>query len=246
MAHSYFGSPYAAVALAAAAGVALLALLSDRKRNMSVIWGLMSANVDERLRQTKLELLQAPPLRGSVLEVGPGIGSSLAYLTPGAGGVTRLVLAEPNVHMHARLGAAAAAAGFSSGGVQLLAAPAAALPLPDACMDAAISCLVLCSVPDQAAALREVQRVLKPRGRLLFIEHVVPPADRPVARAQARALTASGVWPWVGDGCHLTRDTGAAIRAVGGWRSVQLQEVFLPYGLLPAASRHVVGVAVKA
>ncbi|WP_408609711.1 class I SAM-dependent methyltransferase [Geodermatophilus chilensis] len=94
--------------------------------------------------------------------------------------------------------------------------PAAAhdrpLPASDGAFNAAVSSLVLCSVPDQDAALGELRRVLRPGGRLFSWEHV-----RAGGRAAARmqyALDAT-VWPIFGGGCHTARDTAAAIQRVG-------------------------------
>lgn len=86
------------------------------------------------------------------------------------------------------------------------------LPAPDGVFDAAVACLVLCSVPDQASALRELHRVLAPGGELRFHEHV---------RSQRAAIAASQeavdrlFWPRAFGGCHTARDTPSAIAAAG-------------------------------
>src|SRR5207247_4273610 len=71
--------------------------------------------------------------------------------------------------------------------------------------------LVLCTVPDQRAALGEIRRVLKPDGRLLFLEHIRSEDPR-VARWQDRLQP---VWTYLGAGCHPNRDTPAAIERAG-------------------------------
>ena len=73
--------------------------------------------------------------------------------------------------------------------------------------------LVLCSVPDQERALSELRRVLRAGGELRFYEHVI--ARRQPKRALFRLADRSGLWPAVAGGCHLARDTGAAIAAAG-------------------------------
>ncbi|MFI0453878.1 class I SAM-dependent methyltransferase [Actinomadura sp. 6N118] len=87
------------------------------------------------------------------------------------------------------------------------------LPADDASCDAAIASLVLCSVPDQDAALAEMARVLKPGGQLRFFEHVHDP--RPARRRIQQTLDVTHVWPWFGGGCHCSRDTLSAIKRAG-------------------------------
>jgi ubiquinone/menaquinone biosynthesis C-methylase UbiE len=72
---------------------------------------------------------------------------------------------------------------------------------------------VLCSVPDQAAALAEIRRVVRPGGQLRFYEHVI--ADDQPRRALLQLLDRSGVWPRLAGGCHPARDTGKAIADAG-------------------------------
>jgi ubiquinone/menaquinone biosynthesis C-methylase UbiE len=90
-------------------------------------------------------------------------------------------------------------------------APAEELPFPDGAFDVAVSTLVLCTVGDQARALAELRRVLKPGGKLLFIEHVRSDEPR-LARWQDRLNRVNQV---VGHGCNCNRSTLDAIRASG-------------------------------
>ncbi len=89
-------------------------------------------------------------------------------------------------------------------------AGAEALPFTDGSFDTVVSTLVLCTVPDQGAALGEIRRVLRPGGRLLFIEHVR--AEGRVARWQDRV---EPLWGYLLGGCYPNRDTLAAIEAAG-------------------------------
>jgi SAM-dependent methyltransferase len=89
---------------------------------------------------------------------------------------------------------------------------ASALPAADASFDAAVATFVLCTVPDQDAALWEIRRVLKPGGLLCFLEHVR--ADTAGLTRIQLALDAA-MWPHLFGGCHLGRDTVAAIGRAG-------------------------------
>ncbi|HEX5619725.1 MAG TPA: class I SAM-dependent methyltransferase [Solirubrobacteraceae bacterium] len=138
--------------------------------------------------------------QGRVLEIGAGTGLNLPYYTDA---VSELVLTEPEAPMARRLGKRA-------GDREIVPARAEALPFPDASFDTVVSTLVLCTVEDPARALAEARRVLRPDGRLLFIEHVR--ADGALARWQDRL---EGPWRHVGNGCHANRDTLAALSANG-------------------------------
>ena len=95
--------------------------------------------------------------------------------------------------------------------VELVQAPAEQLPFADARFDTAVSTLVLCTVSDQVRAISELRRVLKPGGRLLFIEHVR--SDEPRLAAWQDRL--NGLTRVVGHGCNCNRSTLDAIRAAG-------------------------------
>ena len=146
-------------------------------------------------------------LGGRVVEVGAGNGLNFRHY-PAA--VTEVVAVEPEPYLRRH---AVQAAAEVSVPVAVVAGRADALPAGDAAFDAGVTSLVLCSVPDQAAALRELGRVIRPGGELRFYEHVVAPGG--TAAAVQRGLDRSGIWPRLGAGCHLARDTAAAIEAAG-------------------------------
>jgi SAM-dependent methyltransferase len=90
-------------------------------------------------------------------------------------------------------------------------APAERLPFEDGSFDSVVSTLVLCSVETPATATGEIARVLKPDGRLLYLEHVRADDDG-LARWQDRL---ERPWGWLGAGCHPNRDTVAQLQAAG-------------------------------
>lgn len=144
---------------------------------------------------------------GEVLEIGAGTGANLQHY-PAA--VTRLVLAEPDPHMRAKL--EAKVSGERSRRIELSSASADALPFADASFDVVVSTLVLCSVPDPARTLGEIRRVLAPGGAFVFLEHVAA-ENRPSRLAWQRRV--EPFWRRLAGNCHLTRRTGDAIRDAG-------------------------------
>jgi ubiquinone/menaquinone biosynthesis C-methylase UbiE len=179
------------------------------------------------------ELLRG--LQGDVLEVGAGTGANLPHYPQS---VTRLVLAEPNPHMRRRLEARRGSGSASP--AEISDASLERLPMPDASFDAIVSTLVLCSVPDMDAALGEIFRVLRPGGRLLFLEHVA--ADGSTRRFQWQRR---GEWLWkhLAGNCHLTRKTEQAMLAAG-FQIEQIQRENMPKAM-PLAAPGIRGVARK-
>jgi SAM-dependent methyltransferase len=163
----------------------------------------LKATEEAGLREMRRELLAGAG--GRVLELGAGTGANVE-LYPDS--VAELVLVEPDPHMTKRLRGRVADSGL---GAEIVEAPAEHLPFGDASFDTAVSTLVLCTVPDPAAALAELARVVKPGGGLLFIEHVRA-KDPGLARWQDRL---ERPWRFLADGCHCNRDTLAAIAAAG-------------------------------
>ena len=141
--------------------------------------------------------------RGRVVEIGAGTGVNIDLYPEG---VESLALVEPDPHMAKRLRAHLA---DSPRAAEIVEAPAERLPFDDDSFDTAVATLVLCTIPDPAAALAELARVLRPGGRLLFIEHVR--AEEPdLARWQDRL---EKPWEFLGKGCHCNRDTLATLAA---------------------------------
>jgi ubiquinone/menaquinone biosynthesis C-methylase UbiE len=151
------------------------------------------------LRGWRAELLA--DLSGTVLEVGAGTGANVPHYPAS---VDRLVLSEPDAHMRRLLRA--------RHGVEAEQAAVDALPMADESFDAVVATLLLCSVSDQAGALAEIWRVLRPGGRYVFIEHTAAVDDPRRYRLQRWV---EPVWRRVADNCHTTRRTDQAIAAAG-------------------------------
>jgi SAM-dependent methyltransferase len=167
--------------------------------------------------------------RGAVLEIGGGTGANLSYY----GDVDQVTVVEPDPFMRKRLGPKSLAARVP---VEVSAAGAEALPFPDGSFDTVVSTLVLCTVPDQGSALREIRRVLRPDGPLLFIEHVR--ASGSMARWQDRI---DPLWGKLLAGCHPNRDTVTAMGEAGF--ETETLESFYPPVLLSGLTPHVQGSA---
>ncbi|HYM54439.1 MAG TPA: class I SAM-dependent methyltransferase [Solirubrobacteraceae bacterium] len=172
-------------------------------------------------------------LRGRVIEVGAGHGLNFAHYPSE---VSEVVAIEPEPHLRAL---ARRAAERTAVRIEVTAGSAETLAAADGEFDAAVASLVLCSVPDQHLALREIHRVLRSGGELRFYEHVIAHASR-MARLQ-RALDAT-VYPFLAGGCHCARDTAAAIGQAGFEIERQERISFKPSPLVPAIP-HILGAA---
>ncbi len=153
---------------------------------------------------------------GRVLEIGAGTGLNLPHYD---GSIESLVLTEPQAPMVRRL---QRAVHEHAPQAQVLQAPAEDLPFEDASFDTVVSTLVLCGVDDQNRALREIRRVLRPGGRLLFLEHVRSD-DPKFARFQDRI---NWLNRFVVD-CDCNRPTLSSIEAAGFTIS-KLQQSTMP------------------
>ena len=174
--------------------------MAIRRRLFAALYDRVSKGSEEAgLRGQRRQLLA--DAAGATLEIGAGTGLNLEHY-PEA--VTRLVLAEPDEHMRRRLVRRVSEIRPST---EIVAADAEGLPFPDGSFDTVVVTFVLCSVPEQQAALAEVARVLKPGGRLLFLEHVRSD-DEKLAKWQDRMRPLYNVV-----GCNPNRDTLAAIEA---------------------------------
>ena len=169
-------------------------------------WTFISEREDKAgQNEYRQELLAGT--RGRVIEIGAGNGRNFPHYPAE---VEEVVAVEPEPYLREKAREAATAAPVK---VEVVEGTDSPLPFEDDSFDVAVACLVLCSVPDQPRALGELRRVLKPGGELRFYEHVV--ARRPRQARLFRLADDSGVWPKLGAGCHLSRETDKEIARAG-------------------------------
>jgi ubiquinone/menaquinone biosynthesis C-methylase UbiE len=145
-----------------------------------------------------------PAATGRVLEIGIGSGVNLPFYTPG---VQHVIGLDPSP----RLLEMARGAQRRNLPVDFIEGSAEGIPLEKASIDTVVTTWTLCSIPDADRALREMHRVLKPAGRLLFVEHGRAP-DPNVVWWQDRLTP---IWKRLGGGCHLNRAIGSLIEGAG-------------------------------
>lgn len=173
-------------------------------------------------------------LHGDVLEIGPGTGVNLPYYPTDI----HWIGIEPNPFMHSYLREAAEKLGLKN--VDLRSGKAEQLEVESDSMDAVVSTLVLCSVSHLRGTLQEILRVLKPGGKLLFVEHVAAPHGTWLRQVQR---TVQPIWSVLGDGCHPDRETWKAIEDAG-FETVNYQHFPGPIPI-PIVKPHIIGVATK-
>jgi ubiquinone/menaquinone biosynthesis C-methylase UbiE len=191
----------------------------------------LSVKEDERGgSRFRAELLDG--LSGRVIEVGAGNGRNFDHYPAS---VSHVLAVEPEPRLRASAQRAAATAAVP---IEVVAGVADRLPAADDTFDAGVASLVLCTVPDQDAALAELRRVIRPGGELRFYEHVV--SRRRGAALVQRALDAT-LYPPLAGGCHLARDTVAAIERAGFTIESSRRFPWGPSAIGPKVA-HVVGI----
>ncbi len=147
-------------------------------------------------------------VQGCVLELGAGTGQNLDCYP---NSVEALTLLEPDPHMRSQLERNLTKHGWGNR-CSLLGDAAESLSLRSASFDAVIATLVLCSVEHVPTVLKQVRRVLRPKGRLLLIEHVAAPQGSARRRFQSLLEPA---WKCLAGGCHLQRDPRVHLEQAG-------------------------------
>lgn len=172
-------------------------------------------------------------LSGTLLEIGPGAGSNFEHYPRGLE-ITGL---EPNPCMQPHLEEQAAKYGIT---FDLSIGHAEAIPFPDNSVDAVVCTLVLCSVHNPEQVVSEILRVLKPDGKLYFLEHVSAQPGT-LLRFFQRGL--APLWRQFTDGCNPHRETWKVLEAAG-FRELDMrhEEIKTPFVLI---KHHILGVATK-
>jgi ubiquinone/menaquinone biosynthesis C-methylase UbiE len=158
-----------------------------------------------------------PQASGRVLEIGIGTGLNLSFYDPVK--VSEIVGVDPAVDMSKLARQRAEQIRIP---VKTVALELGQIQAEDASFDSIVCTFTLCTIPDAVAALREMRRVLKPGGKLLFSEHGLAP-DLPVVRWQNRITP---LWKPLAGGCHLNRDIPALITE-GGFNIREIQSSYL-------------------
>jgi ubiquinone/menaquinone biosynthesis C-methylase UbiE len=171
-------------------------------------------------------------LEGKVLEIGPGAGTNLAYFHSDI----HWIGVEPNLFTHPYIRQEAERHGLND--IELYGQQAEQLPVEDGTLDAVVSTYVLCSVADIDTTLQDIQRVLKPDGKFVFMEHVAA-TDGTFTRTIQDGITP--IWKTVLDHCHPNRETWLNL-GKAGFATVDYQTFRLS---IPVVSPHIAGVATR-
>lgn len=174
-------------------------------------------------------------LSGTVVEIGSGTGLNLEYYP---NGIDQLILVEPDANMRTILSQKLAFK--SSVSAKIIECAAESIPLPNESVDAVVSTLVLCSVNNQSQVLSEINRILRPKGKLIFIEHVA--ADKNLSRYKWQRWL-EPIWKTIACGCRLTQQTESSIINAGfEFEEISRQSI---RGVPPIVRPSIKGIAIK-
>jgi ubiquinone/menaquinone biosynthesis C-methylase UbiE len=196
-------------------------------------WALQKTDsINKRIySEYKRELFR--DFQGTVVEIGPGTGVNLSYLS----GIREWIGIEPNAAFHSRIDELAEQIGINA---RIVDSSAEEIPIADNSADAVIATLVLCSVADPAKVVLEMKRILKPGAKAIFIEHVAAPQHTALRTAQNIFNPLNQL---IADGCHCNRETWKVIEGAGfaevSLTNLRVREMFKLH------EPHIVGYAVK-
>lgn len=179
-------------------------------------WFLDTAMSAKPIRYQRKKVV--PQAQGRVLEIGFGSGHNLPFYDPSK--VSHLWALEPSAEMRERAAERVAASPLP---IEYLDLPGEQIPLEDESADTVLITYTLCTIPDVAAALSQMRRVMKPDAAMIFCEHGEAP-DENVRRWQRRITP---VWKKIGGGCHVGRQIPKLI-ADGGFRIDKMETMYLP------------------
>jgi ubiquinone/menaquinone biosynthesis C-methylase UbiE len=154
---------------------------------------------------TRYRSLIVPKARGTVLEIGVGSGLNLPFYGIG---VEHLYGLDPSEELLAMAGKKARGIAFP---IDFIAHGSEEIPLGDSSVDTVVMTWTLCSIPDPVKAMKEIERVIKPGGTLLFVEHGLAPE----IRVQAWQQRLNPLWSKLTGGCNLNRKMDQLIRTAG-------------------------------
>lgn len=166
----------------------------------------MMASIERKCLQRWRQSLLSP-VSGMVLEIGAGTGANLVFYNDS---VDHLILSEPDNDMRKQLKNKISQ--YPNQNISINNEKAESLSIPDNSLDYVISTLVCCSVKDLQRSLNEINRVLKPGGRYIFMEHVAA-IDGSHCRRWQNLI--NPLWKKIAGNCHLNRDTESAIKSCG-------------------------------
>ncbi|KAN0012386.1 hypothetical protein ACTFIU_007687 [Dictyostelium citrinum] len=219
-----------------------------KQRFFNNLWGYLGPLVDMKLSKFKKELFSEA--YGRVLDVGSGVGPTFKYLNNDnihdssiedkkRPPITQVVSIEPNPFMQQELIESANKAS-SKFDIKILPKTIEQAykdgDLENGTFDTVICNLVLCSIPDQDKVLIDIQNLLKPGGKFLFIEHVC--SDKVLNRWFEHLI--NPLWSLIGDGCELDRITDEKIKHMTGWEKVSISQIKIKQPF-----KHIYGIAIK-
>jgi ubiquinone/menaquinone biosynthesis C-methylase UbiE len=190
---------------------------------------------DKGLKDWRRSLLEK--LSGDVLEVGAGTGANLEFYPAS---INRLVLTDPCKYMQNNLKEKISKNNYQHKNIEIFNYLSEKLLLPANSFDYVVCTLVLCSVKDLEKSLSEIYRVLKPQGKLIFIEHVLAKNNPHRLKWQKRL---EFIWKHIACGCHLTRNTEQAI-ILAGFKMLEIHHQSMR-GVPPIARPSIRGIAMK-
>lgn len=167
---------------------------------------------------TRLRAESVPLAQGDVLEIGMGSGLNLRFYSSA---VRHLYGVDPSTELQEMASNRMSAARFPVTFFQQSAEDP--VPLPDSSIDTILMTWSLCSIPKPAVALQQMRRVLKPEGRLIFVEH----GSSEDARVRTWQDRMTPFWKRIGGGCHLNRKVDDLITGAG-FHIMELKNFYLP------------------